>query len=134
MWGKLTYLADRRSSDGSYQHWGFERAHGAAIAQDAFTQVHHALIETILRTRLQLLREDLAQASGVNGTSPAFYASKLMSGLPRLLPVGCPKVSELHLVSILKTLSMLEARPRSDSRSSSQLPRLGRLLRPPADV
>lgn len=134
IWGKLTYLADRRSPDGSYQHWGFERTHGAAIAQDAFAQVHHALIETILRTRLQLLREDLAQTSGADGSSPAFYVSKLMSGLPRLLPSGCPKVSELHLISILKTLSMLEARTHSGSRSASQPPPPGRLLPPPADA
>ena len=134
MWGKLTYLADRRSADGSYQHWGFERAHGTAIAQDTFDRVHRSVIETILQTRLRALREDLEQTSAAGGTSPVSYVSKLSGGMRRLLPSGCPKVTEIHLTSILKILAILEARSQPGSRSSSQRPPLGRSLRPPEDV
>ena len=117
-WGRLRYLADRRSADGSYQHWGFERAHGAAIAQEAFVRAHYSLIELILQTRLRSLLEDLQCTSGTIGTNPASYVSELAGGLQGLLPSNCPKMTELHLISILKTLSILASRPQSGHQSS----------------
>ena len=70
LWGKLFYLADRRSPDGAYQHWGFERLHGTETAQDTFSRAHHSLIGTILRTRLRLLQEDLETVSYTHLTLP----------------------------------------------------------------
>jgi hypothetical protein len=117
-WGKLTYLAGCRSTDGRYEHWGFERTHGNETAQDAFARTHQSLVQTILQTRLGSLREDLAQTCNAAGTSPSAYVSKLTEGLDGLLPSDCPKASELHLISILKTLSTLENRCPSGSQSS----------------
>jgi hypothetical protein len=134
IWGKLTYLAGRRSADGRYQHWGFQRAHGTESAQDAFLRVHHSLIGTILQTRLRSLRDELAQSSSAAGTSPSSYVSMLRAGLYGLLPAGCPKATELHLISILKTLAILESHSQPGSRSSSRPLQLGRSLPPPADV
>ena len=110
LWGKLTYVAGRRSADGTYQHWGFERTHGAAAAQETFARAHHSLIETILQTRVRLLRDDLEQASSAAGTSPVSYVSKLPLTQRGLLPSNCQKATELHLISILKILSLLESR------------------------
>jgi len=67
LWGKLAYIASRRSSDGTYQHWGFERRHGTAAAQDSFARAHSSLIGAILRTRLRSLRDDLEQSSQAEG-------------------------------------------------------------------
>lgn len=134
LWGKLTYVAERRSANGTYQHWGFERTHGTAAAQETFARVHHSLIDTILQTRLRLLREDLEQASSAAGTSPVSYVSKLTSGQRRLLPSNCQKVTEQHLTSILKILSLLETRSQSGSQASLQRPPLGQSLRPPGDA
>ena len=132
IWAKLGYVADRRSGDGAYRHWGFERTHGTAGAQEAFTRMHQTLVETILQTRLSSLREDLEQTSGALRTSPASYVSKLTAGLPGLLPSDCSKMTELHLISILKTLSALEKRQQLGSQSASRRPPLGRSLPPPA--
>jgi hypothetical protein len=134
LWAKLSYVAERRSADGTYQHWGFERTHGTEVAQDTFARVHHSLIETILQTRLRLLREDLEQASSAAGISPVFYVSKLKAGQRRLLPSNCPKMTERHLISILKILSLLETRSQSGSQASLQHPPLGRSPRPPGDA
>lgn len=134
LWGKLTYVAERRSADGTYEHWGFERTHGTAAAQETFARVHHSLIEKILQTRLRVLREDLEQASSAAGTSPVSYVSKLKAGQRRLLPSNCQKVTELHLTSILKILSLLETRSRPGSQASLQRPPLGQSLRPPGDA
>lgn len=131
LWGKLSYLAGLRSAEGGYKHWGFERVHGPATAQDTFAQAHQSLIGKTLRSRLKLLRDDLAQSSGAAGVSPASYVSRLTEGLHQLLPSGCPKRTELHLVSILKTLSILAVRRQPGSQSSSQPPPPDRSLPPP---
>jgi hypothetical protein len=117
-WEKLQYVAGLRSPKGGYKHWGFERQHGSAAAQNAFTEVHKTLVKTVLRTRLSVLGEDLERSSEVHAVSPVSYASQLSIGLPQLLPSGCPKEAELHLVSVLETLSVLAARKDEGSRSS----------------
>jgi hypothetical protein len=117
-WGRLKYVAGLRSSSGGYAHWGLERVHGPGAAQAAFLEVHKALVKTILRTRLSALREDLGQSSEAEGISPESYASRLSVGLNQLLPSGCPKESELHLLSVLETLTILEARKNTGSQSS----------------
>jgi hypothetical protein len=117
-WGRLKYVAGLRSPAGGYAHWGFQRAHGPGAAQAAFMEVHRALVKTILRTRLSALREDLGQSGEAEGISPASYVSGLNVSLSQLLPSGCPKESELHLLSVLETLSALEARKNTGSQSS----------------
>jgi hypothetical protein len=117
-WGRLKYVAGLRSPAGGYAHWGLERTHGPGAAQDAFREVHRMLVKTILRTRLSALREDLGQSGEAEGISPASYASKLSASLNHLLPSGCPKESELHLLSVLETLTILEARKNTGSQSS----------------
>ena len=117
-WGKLKYVAGLRSSTGGYAHWGLERVHGTGAAQGAFMEVHRALVKTILRTRLSALREDLGRSSEAEGISPVSYASRLSVSLSQLLPSGCPKESELHLLSVLETLTILEVRRHAGSQSS----------------
>jgi len=126
IWGKLAYIAERRSQDGTYQHWGLERVHGAAVAQEAFVRAHYSLVNTILQTRLRLLREDLAQTSGTAGTNSVSYVRELKAGLPRLLPSDCPKMTELHLISVLTALASLETHSQSGRQAASPRPRLGR--------
>jgi hypothetical protein len=118
VWEKLAYVAGRRDADGAYKHWGFERAHGTAAAQNSFAQAHRSLIATVLRSGLRLLRDDIEQSSQAEGVSPASYVGRLKEGLRQLLPSGCPKMTELHLVSVLKTLSILETKPPSGPRAS----------------
>ena len=117
-WGRLKYVAGLRSSAGGYAHWGLERVHGTAAAQDAFAEVHRTLVKGILRTRLSALQEDLGQSSQAEGTSPASYASTLRGSLDHLLPSGCSEESQLHLFSVLEALRILVARRNARSQSS----------------
>ena len=133
IWRRLTYIAGRRSQEGGYEHWGFERTHGTATAHHTFARAHQSLVGTILRTRLRLLEEDLEQSSQAEGISPASYVSKLAAGLYRLLPSGCSRVTELHLVSVVETLSVLQNRQsRPDPRSASQCQPPDQSPQPPA--
>ena len=117
-WGSLKYVAGLRSSTGGYAHWGLERTHGPEATQAAFMEVHRALVKTILRTRLCGLQEDLGQSGEAEGISPASYASELSVSLSQLLPSGSPKQTELHLLSVLETLSSLEGPKVAGSQSS----------------
>jgi hypothetical protein len=126
LWGKLCYFADRRSPEGGYEHWGFERVHGTAAAQETFARAHELVLGDILRARISLLQEDLEHCSQAEGINPASYVLKLTASQSRLLPSDCPQMTKLHLVSVLKTLSILETRQRSDSPDASQLPQLDR--------
>lgn len=118
IWGKLKYIAGSRSAKGGYVHWGLERVHGPAAAQDAFTEIHKTLVKTILQTRLSALREDLEQSSEADAISPKSYASTLLRNLHQLLPSGSPREAELHLSSVLETLSTLAVHSHEGSRSS----------------
>jgi len=124
-WAKLAYLAERRTSDGTYEHWGFERVHGTAATQEVFLQAHRSLLETILHTRLKWLRDDLRQSSAAAGVIASSYVSKLCSEPQRLLPSDCSKMTEQHLVWLLKTLSTLEDQPERDLRFASLSPQPG---------
>jgi hypothetical protein len=116
--GKLQYLAGLRSAQGGYMHWGLERSHGTAAAQDAFKAVHKTLVKTILQTRLSALRKDLEQSSEADATNPKSYASRLIGNLDQLLPSDSPREAQLHLSSVLETLSLLAVHKHDDSRSS----------------
>jgi hypothetical protein len=117
-WAKLKYVAALRSSSGSYMHWGLERVHGPVASQDAFAKVHKTVLQNILRTRLNALQEDWEQCG------EADRANLLSSGpvpnlnLSQVLPSGCPKETELHLLSVLETLSILESRLRVPAQTS----------------
>jgi len=117
-WGQLKYVAELRSRDGRYLHWGFERVHGAAVAQSTFAKVHKALLEKVLRAKLSSLDNDLRQSSQGAGVSPESYVSSLKESPERLLPAGSPSWARLHLQSILQTLGALEV-PKIAGRLSS---------------
>lgn len=122
-WAKLAYLADRRTSDGTYEHWGFERVHGTAATQEVFLQAHRSLLETILHTRLKWLRDDLRESSAAAGIMESSYVSKLCSEPERLLPSDCSKMTEQHLVWLLKTLSILADHKQQNRQSALPSPR-----------
>jgi hypothetical protein len=117
-WGKLAYLADRRTSQGEYEHWGFARVHGAAAAQEAFFEAHRSLLTTILRTPLNLLWKDLQESSTAEEVTTTSFASRLCSEPERLLPSDCSKMTESHLVYLLRTLSILENQKLQDRQSA----------------
>lgn len=133
-WGQLKYVAELRSREGRYQHWGFECVHGATVAQSTLARVHRSLLETILRTKLSPLRADLRQSSERAGASSVSYVSSLKESLEHLLPADCPAWSRLHLLSVLQTLSALEVRGVAGPRFSSPPRLLVRSLPPLADA
>jgi len=117
-WGKLTYLAGRRTSEGEYEHWGFARVHGAAEAQEVFLEAHRSILATILHTPLNTLSKDLRESSAAEKVTASSYVSKLCSEPEHLLPSDCSKMTELHLVFLLQTLSLLENRKERNLRSA----------------
>lgn len=109
-WGKLTYLAGRRTSQGEYEHWGFARVHGESAAQEAFLEAHRSIVATILHAPLCALTKELQESSATGEVTTSSYVSKLCSESGRLLPSDCSKMTERHLIYLLQTLSILENR------------------------
>lgn len=134
VWARLKYVAELRSNDGRYSHWGFERAHGAHAAQSAFARVHKSLIETVLRTKVSSLQQDLNNSSDQAGVSPGSYVSSLMASREHLLPASSPAWSRLHLQSVLQTLSVLTIPAKARHQASSPYRQPARLLPPLADA
>ena len=117
-WAKLAYLADRRTSEGGYEHWGFARIHGESVAQEVFFEAHRFILTTILHTPLNLLWKELQESSAAEEVTTSSYVSKLCSEPERLLPSDCSKMTERHLIYLLQTLSMLEARKEQNLQSA----------------
>jgi hypothetical protein len=117
-WGKLAYLAGRRTSDGEYEHWGFVRTHGESEAQEAFLEAHHSILAIILRTPLGTLRKDLQESSAAEEVTTSSYVSRLCLEPERLLPSDCSKMTERHLIYLLQTLSMIENRKERNLQSA----------------
>jgi hypothetical protein len=108
---KLEYLAGLRDPEGSYTHWGLARVHGTLAATRALEQEHRLLLAGILATPIQRLLADLEQSSRTAGVTPAQYLERLTQDVDLLPPHAGPG-SELHLNSVLHTLSSLAATPQ----------------------
>ena len=117
-WGKLAYLAGQRTSEGEYEHWGFARLHGAAAAQEVFSEAHRSILATILHTPVKTLGKDLQESSAAEGVTTSSYVSKLCLEPEHLLPSNCSKMTELHLVFLLRTLSILANRKERNPQSA----------------
>ena len=99
-WQRLQYLAELRTPDGRYQHWGLARTFGEATAQRSLAQAHSEVFLEILRTPLHRLAQQ----------SSAAEIKQLSSYLPGNLEGGTPQ----HFSSIVSALAALSAaRPAS---------------------
>ncbi len=93
---RLAYLAELRTPDGRYRHWGMARSFGDDVTQRTLAAVHTELFLELLRTPLRSLAAD-----------PAPLLSASSAALPADLEGGAPE----HFSSIVSALAALaEAR------------------------
>ena len=105
LWGKLWYVAQLRTEDGTYHHWGHMRAHGEAQSQSSLEKAHSEIWLQILRTPLNDL---LAEACADNA-----LMSKVLSANPasraKLIPKDLEGGSTRHFNSIVLAVRLLAA-------------------------
>ena len=116
---KLLYVAELRSDDGSYQHWGHARMHGEAASQAALARVHAELYAQLLRTPIP----DLV----VGGSEEMFrewqrQVARLLELKSKVVPVNSNNWSTLHFNSVVLALRMLSAADMGSTRPAASRP------------
>ncbi len=111
--GKLLYLGNLRGPDGRYCHWGLEQVHGEMESQVAARNAHAAALTEVLRKPIQELWNEVAGTA--DSKKAARKCALVLHVVPKLLPDGCSRRSELHLNSVLRALAELDRAQKQGS-------------------
>jgi hypothetical protein len=84
LWTKLLYMAELRSEDGQYCHWGHSRVHGELLSQAALARAHSELYISLLRSPIKELVEDIETTS--DGSDPKELMRKIEVGRNQMIP------------------------------------------------
>src|SRR5579859_7318594 len=99
LWSKLLYVAQLRSSQGQYEHWGHSRTYGQQRSQEALAQIHSELYLEVLRAPLrELIPEGI--------TARKMIAEQVSGAGERLIPAN-PGRSVRHFNSIVLAVRLL---------------------------
>ena len=100
LWSRLFYMAELRSPNGKYEHWGHTRIHGEQPSQESLARIHSELYVELLRTPL---RELLPQ----NSIALAQIEKQISAARDKLIPAdgkgGCVR----HFNSIVLAVRLL---------------------------
>ena len=123
LWNKLLYIAELRSEDGKYHHWGHIRTHGEAASQAALAALHSELYLAALRTPIsELMQQGGSTANEAHGGTAIAWTKIETSGLiPDDLAGGSPR----QFNSVVLALRLLNDDQRTSTRSTAsqlQLP------------
>lgn len=121
LWAKLWYMAQLRSADGRYQHWGHMRAHGEAQSQSSLEKAHSEIWLQVLRTPLN----DLLAESYADDALMLKVLSANQTDRAKLMPKDLEGGSRRHFNSVVLAVRLLAA-DRQASRHSIASP-----LQPP---
>ena len=112
LFGKIWYLAALRNDDGRYEHWGFNRAHGAELASGSMHTAHKIIFTEVLRSPLLELCSEL-EAAGVE------QCQQKPELRIQTIPNGTGKGARLHFNAVVEAVSALvEAQRRSTRRAA----------------
>ena len=112
LWAKLFYMAQLRSAEGRYEHWGHRRAHGEQCSQEALAQIHSELYFGVLRTPLrELIPDGVAALERI--TNEIFLAGDA------LIPSDTEAHYVRHFNSIVLAVRLVHAARRASSRSAA---------------
>lgn len=112
LWRKLLYMAELRSTDGKYQHWGHSRVHGEISSQQALASLHSQLYVDALRTPVRQLM--LEQDDNGDSVSDISDRLKRLMAPPDLLG-GSPR----HLNSIVLAARFLSVAQQASIHSDA---------------
>ena len=113
LWGRLLYIAELRSEDGNYEHWGHSRLHGEDRSREALAHAHSELYIELLRTPISELAKELETVEDDNG--PASAARRIAENATKAVPANLHGGSPRHFSSVVLAVSLLD----SDRRAST---------------
>lgn len=115
LWTKLLYMAELRSEDGKYRHWGHSRVHGESRSQEALAKAHSELYITLLRSPIRELAEEIDTTAG---TEPREVVQKITASkgiIPENLEGGSPR----HFNSIALAVRLMHEKQRASNHSAA---------------
>ena len=100
LWSKLLYMAELRSSNGKYEHWGHSRIHGEEPSQETLARIHSELYIEFLRTPLrELIPENAIALSQIE--------KQMSAAVNKLIPADGKGGSVRHFNSIVLAVRLL---------------------------
>jgi hypothetical protein len=118
LWPKLLYMAELRSADGKYEHWGHARAHGEEQSQSALAKAHSEVWLQVLRTSLKNLAADSESAElNTKAAISAIQANRL-----RMIPAELEGGSRRHFNSVVLAVRLLHADRQASMHSTASPP------------
>jgi hypothetical protein len=107
-WHKLVYLANLRSSPGSYDHWGMARSYGLAASHSAISAAHCDLFVQVLRTPIKSLAEDVNTWGAADSSYEEASLEEVWQNRGSMLPTdlggGSAKHFEVTLLTVRKLI------------------------------
>jgi hypothetical protein len=105
-------MAELRSSDGKYDHWGHRRVHGDVRSQEALARTHSELYLEVLRTPIA----ELAKEGGApDNDPPTSGRDRFKDGNRRMVPENQRGGSSRHFNSVVLAVSLLGEAERQAS-------------------
>jgi hypothetical protein len=117
LWAKLLYMAELRSKDGKYHHWGHSRVHGESRSQIALSKAHSELYVALLRTPVRDLVEEIEMTS--DASDPRELVRKIADGKQQLVPENVEGGSPRHFSSIALAVRLVYEKQRASSHSAA---------------
>ena len=112
LFGKICYLARLRNEDGEYDHWGFNKTHGAELATASMRTAHRIIFTEVLRSPLSRL---CSQVENVN----VERCQKDHELRTQAIPKGTGNGPRVHFNAVVAAVSALaEAQRRSTRRDA----------------
>jgi len=117
LWTKLLYMAELRSDDGKYCHWGHSRVHGESRSQAALARAHSELYITMLRSPIRELVEEIETRG--DATDPTELARKIAASGDRMIPENREGGSPRHFNSIALAVRLIYENQRASNHSAA---------------
>lgn len=117
LWARLLYMAELRSDDGKYHHWGHRRVHGESPSQIALSKAHSELYIALLRTPIRDLVEEIEMTS--DGSDPRELVRKIADCKQQLVPENVEGGSPRHFSSIALAVRLVYEKQRASSHSAA---------------
>lgn len=117
LWTKLLYMAELRSEDGKYRHWGHSRVHGESSSQAALARAHSELYVALLRSPIRELVEEI-ETTG-DRTDPRELVGKIKARDQRMIPENLEGGSPRHFNSIALAVHLVYEKQRASNHSAA---------------
>ncbi|HET9742000.1 MAG TPA: hypothetical protein VFQ00_04560 [Terriglobales bacterium] len=119
LWTKLSYMAELRSHDGTYEHWGHRRVHGDENSQFALAAAHSELYVEVLRKPLREMLDDLELSAIQSAQSAEALLKAINEHRAQMIPAQLCGGAPRHFSSVVMAVSLLQQDAQLSTRPTA---------------